>query len=88
MSYQRAYRLAEQLRRRARFRAAEQEQPNLFDTMVLLYEIGQRNGIPVNKITAAIASAGYVTTKAAYNMGSRVYSAFTSQSDTKYTDAF
>ena len=88
MSYERAYRLAEHLRRRARMQAAERRLPGLFDNIVMLYELGLRNGVPVGKITAAITSAGYVTSKAAYNMGSRVYGAFTSQSDTKYTDAF
>ena len=67
-SYARAAELARRLERRAR--QAGQHQPNLFDTYLVLYEIGQRNGWPMNKITAAIVTAGYSSLKVAHRLGS------------------
>ena len=87
MSYARAHRLAEQLRRRARFQAAERRLPGLFDNVVLLYELGLRNGYPVNQITGAIVTSGYGLAKAAHKMGSSVYNTFISHSSAKYVHA-
>ena len=84
MSYARAHRLAEQLRRRGRFQAAERRLPNLFENAVLLYELGLRNGYPVNQITGAIVTSGYGLAKAAHKLGSGVYHTFISKSDNKY----
>ena len=53
-----------------RARALGNRQPNLLETYLLLYEIGQRNGWPMNKITAAIVTGGYSATSAAYKIGS------------------
>lgn len=72
-SYARARVLAERLHRRAR--QAGQVNPNLFDTYLILYEIGQRNGLPMNRITAAIVSSGYVAINAAYKIGHGAVSA-------------
>lgn len=74
MSYARARVLADQLHRRAR--QAGVRQPNLFETYVLLYEVGLRNGFPMNQITAAIVTSGYVASKAVYKLGSTVISQF------------
>lgn len=83
MSYARARELADRLHRRAR--AAGNRQPNLFETYLMMYEIGQRNGYPMNKITAAIVSTGYVVTNAAAKLGSHFVSAVTSQIAPRYT---
>lgn len=69
MSYQRANALAEQLRRDHRFRLAERRQPGLFNTAIMMYEVGLRNGYPVNAITGAIATAGYKMSTAAATLG-------------------
>jgi hypothetical protein len=69
MSYARAYALADQLQRNHRDVMRIRRQPNFVQTAAVLYEIGLRNGLPVNKITAGIVSAGFVITKAATNLG-------------------
>jgi len=83
MSYQRAYALADRLRRDHRYNMARNRYTN-FESFVVLYEIGLRNGLPVNQITAAIVSSGFAVSKAAYSLGASVYSAVTSQLSNKY----
>lgn len=75
MSYRRAYALADRLVMQARHNAAAARQPNLFNSYLLLYEIGQRNGWPMNRITAAIVGSGYMAADAAVRMGSRAVQA-------------
>lgn len=60
-------------------RRAGNRQPNLFESYLLLYEIGQRNGWPVNQITGAIVTAGYSAGSAAYSLGTSIVSAIQSR---------
>lgn len=83
MSYQRAHELANQLRRNHNFRMAERRMPNLYQSAIMLYEIGLRNGYPVNAITGAIVTSGYKIGQAASSLGMRALSTITEATKNK-----
>ena len=78
---QRAERMAVRARRAGRWN------PNLVEQYLVLYEIGQRNGWPMNKITAAIVTGGYSVASVAYSMGSSAVQAISNLA-TKYEHGF